>query len=85
MGRLWMNEFKKVIGKHIEGLVVVRHPESPQSQVFLIFDDESSYELFGSDIQGSGGIDCGGINAVRLSLKGRPGIDILLDTADLTK
>ena len=83
MGRLWVNHFGKIVGKRIEGLVVARHPESPQSQVFLVFDDGTSYELYGTDIQGGGGIDPGGIKAVRSSLKGRPGIDILLDTVDL--
>ncbi len=84
MGRLWVNHFKKVIGRRIEGLVVAQHPESPpRMQVFLVFDDGTSYELYGTDIQGGGGTDRGGIKAVRSNLKGRPGIDILLDTADL--
>ena len=43
---------------------------------------EQAMSYIGTDIQGGGGIDRGGINAVRSSLKGRPGIDILLDTAD---
>lgn len=86
MGRLWVNHFEKVVGKRIRGLVVTRHPESPpQSQVFLIFDDGTTHELYGTDIQGGGGIDHDGINAVRSSLKGRPGTDILLDTADLSR
>lgn len=84
MGRLWANSFKRVIGKRIHGLVVAAHPESPRRQVFLIFDDGSFYELFGDDISGCKGIDRGGLDEVRAYLRGRKGVDILLDTADLS-
>lgn len=84
-GRLWVNEFRKVIGKRISGLVVARHPESPKSQVFLIFDDGTSYELYGTDIYGAGGIDREGLKEIRLHLLRRQGIDILLDGGEQTK
>jgi hypothetical protein len=79
MGRLWVNDFSKVIGKRIQGLIVARHLESPERQVFLIFDDATHYELFGSDLQGCKGIDPGGFNEIRDHIHSRPGVEILLE------
>jgi hypothetical protein len=79
MGRLWVNAFQAVIGKRIQGLVVGQNSESPQCQVFLIFDDGTHYELYGSDLQGSKGIDRGGLEEVRAHLRARKGTELLLD------
>lgn len=45
--------------------MVARHLEPPERQVFLVFDDATHYELFGSDLRGCKGIDPGGLNEVR--------------------
>lgn len=81
MGRLWVNAFQTVIGKRIKGLVVAQNPESPQCQVFLIFDDGTHYELFGSDLRGCKGVDRGGFDEVREHPRARAGTEILLESS----
>jgi len=46
----------KILGKKIRAVVAKRHPRSPKSQVFLVFDDGSSFEIYSSD----GGISFAG-------------------------
>ena len=58
-----------IIGKQICGVMVKARPEGqyPRMQVFLMFDDESYYELYGHDceIQGTSGVSMGGVDSVR--------------------
>ena len=55
------DEIKLIVGKKIGAVVVSQDCCSggPKSQVFLVFDDATTYELYG-DVQGSGGLDRGG-------------------------
>jgi hypothetical protein len=80
MEPLWVEAFQSVIGKRIYGLVVAQNPESPKCQTFLIFDDGTHYELYGSDFQGCKGIDRGGFDEVREHLRARAGTEILLES-----
>jgi hypothetical protein len=82
---LWEDEIRKLVGKRIDGIVVAKHDRTPKNQVFLIFNDGTYYELYGDEINGCKSIDQGGSKEVRSYLKGRPGIDILLDTHDLAE
>lgn len=61
-----MNEMiKKIVGKRIHG-VVVKEGHGPASQVFLVFDDDTHYELYAeTEIHGIKGIDTGGMDTVR--------------------
>lgn len=58
---------KDIVGKRIKGVVVKYGKESPTSQVFLIFTDDTHYELWtpSDEIFGCGGIDKGGLEVVR--------------------
>ena len=54
------DEIKLIIGKKIGAVVISeRNHNGPRSQVFLVFDDATTYELYG-DVRGSGGLDRGG-------------------------
>lgn len=49
-----------IIGKKIQGILVSEHPKiSPRQQIFLVFDDGTSYELYGT-LNTSSGLDSGG-------------------------
>jgi hypothetical protein len=54
------DEIKLIIGKRIGAVVISEGiPQGPSTQVFLVFDDATYYELYG-DVRGTGGIDRGG-------------------------
>ncbi len=60
------NAIRDIVGKTITGVVVKASDRAPRSQVFLVFSDGTYYELYSvSDIKGAGGIDTGGLEAVR--------------------
>ena len=60
---------KTIIGKRIKGVVTKKRPNSPYYQLFLIFSDDTFFEFYtittDGDISCAGGIDKGGIDAVR--------------------
>ncbi len=58
---------KDIIGKTIKGVVVKKSDtRNPRSQVFLVFTDDTYYELYAeSTIIGAGGLDPGGMEKVR--------------------
>ena len=56
----------QLLGKRICGAVVKEGDRMPRMQVFLIFDDDTYYELYtDSAIYGTAGVDTGGIDEVR--------------------
>ena len=59
-----------IIGKTIKHIVVKEGDRQPRSQVFLVFTDGSYYEFYSAtaEIVGAGGLDVGGIEAVRAYL-----------------
>lgn len=59
--------FKKIIGKTITGVVVKESNFNPRSQVFLIFSDKTSYELWSDAyrIEGNSEIQNYGVEGVR--------------------
>ena len=79
MGQLWVDGFRNILGKRVAGLVVTQCGVSPERQLFLIFDDNTHYELFGSDVRGCKGVDPGGFDEVRTHVHSRPGVEILLE------
>jgi hypothetical protein len=71
---------REILGKTISGVVVKRHPDGyPSSQVFLLFDDDTHYELYTSKekIKGIGGVDPGGKDKV-LAYR-REGIEVVFE------
>ena len=62
-------EIKKIIGKTIKGVAVGEGSRGTQSQIFLIFTDNTFYEIFSENhISVTSGLKKGGINAVLKSL-----------------
>ena len=56
----------QLLGKRICGAVVKEGDRMPRMQVFLIFDDDTYYELYtDSTIYGAGGVDRGDLAHVR--------------------
>ena len=64
MGSQWKDAFQHVVGKRIQGVVVAERDSAPQTQVFLIFEDGTYYELYGQ-ISGRNDIDIGPAERVR--------------------
>ena len=57
----------EIVGKRIKGLVAKKQGESPRTQVFLLFDDNTYIELYGTvtgEIQWHRGCDQGGLKEV---------------------
>ncbi len=62
-------EIKKIIGKTIKGVAVGEGQRGSQSQIFIIFTDNTFYEIYSENqISVASGLKQGGINAVLKSL-----------------
>ena len=61
-----------IIGKTVKHVVVKEGATPPQSQVFLVFTDDTYYEFYATygTISGAGAIDTGGVEAVRRYMGG---------------
>jgi hypothetical protein len=82
MSHIWLDAFKGVVGKRIQGVLVAGHPRPPRNQVFLVFNDETYYELFGDAISSIKGTDSGGMDqAQSYAQKWKEG-EITLDIAE---
>ena len=59
--------FGSIVGKRIKGVVVKEADSPPTCQVFLVFSDDTHYELYtpSGDIRGTGGVDEGGFEHVK--------------------
>ncbi len=57
------SEIQLIVGKTIGAVVITESNQRdwPKSQVFLVFDDATVYELYGR-IEGGGALDGGGTN-----------------------
>lgn len=56
--------FHQLSGKTIKSVIVSENKFPPRSQVFLIFDDNTYYEIYGDIISGAGRVDTGGEQTV---------------------
>lgn len=72
-----------IVGKTISGVIIKRGDTrrgSPSHQLFLIFDDDTSYEFWVSgeysELKGAAGLDKGGVEAVRNYM---PGMKIIFE------
>jgi hypothetical protein len=76
------SQIREILGKKINGVVVKEGEKAPQTQVFLLFSDGTYYEFYGI-INGTGGVDRGGIKEVRqyMASKNR---SIVLEVLDET-
>jgi hypothetical protein len=54
----------ELIGKTITQVVVVENHSNPTQQLFLIFSDKTSMELYGDWIKCAGALDSGGLPSV---------------------
>lgn len=57
--------FEKILGKTISGVCVRRNKSNPIGQVFLVFNDDTYFELYSYEyIKGAGGVDKGDMDKV---------------------
>ena len=57
--------FEKIIGKTISGVYTRDNENDPQGQMFLLFDDDTYFEIYGyGSMKGAGGIDKGDLDKV---------------------
>jgi hypothetical protein len=75
------DEFQGLVGKTIAGVVMGVGHESPRKQIFLVFDDDTYYELYGDTLKGAGGLDKGGL-AKAVKDAGWPGRRVTVFTAE---
>ena len=52
-------EIQLIVGKTIGAVVIAKDNDLGQTQVFLVFDDATTYELYGR-MESSGALDVGG-------------------------
>ena len=58
--------FEQLLGKTISAVYCRENESTPNGQVFLIFDDDTHFELYSPTVlHGAGGIDSGGLEKVR--------------------
>jgi hypothetical protein len=60
-------EISEIVGKRITGLVAKKQGTAPRTQVFLMFDDGTYIELYGTstgEIQWYRGCDTGGLQEI---------------------
>jgi hypothetical protein len=49
---------RRILGKTITGVIVCEENQAgPRQQIFLLFDDDTAYEIYGNDVHGAGGLD----------------------------
>lgn len=56
-----------ILGKTIKAVIVKERQSAPRAQLFIVFSDDTYYEFYcaGNWISATGGVDRGGIEAVR--------------------
>lgn len=72
---------RQVVGKTISGVLVADVANSSRRQVFLVFDDDTHFELWGHEIDGTGGVDPGGMDKVRSYAEKSRAAVVLMETA----
>ena len=55
---------KEIVGKTIAAVVVASNNRKPYYQIFLVFDDETSFEIFGDAMTCASGLNPWGIDRV---------------------
>ena len=68
---------KETIGKTIAGVVIAQNKQrAPHQQIFLVFDDETSYEIYGESFSCASGIYPRGMSGVIRYIKLAPGAEL---------
>jgi hypothetical protein len=60
-----MESLEVIIGKRIKGVVVKEGSQPPKKQIFLLFSDDTYYEIYGNFCKGASGLDRGGLESIR--------------------
>lgn len=63
--------FEKLLGKTIKGVIIKQDNGSPQNQIFILFTDDTYFEIYGDDMRGARGLDVGGEEAIRAYMPDR--------------
>ncbi len=57
--------FDKIIGKTISSVYCRDNDKDPEGQIFLLFDDDTYYEIYAhGSLKGAGGVDKGSIENI---------------------
>ena len=67
---------RQIVGKTIAAVVIANNGRRPYHQIFLVFDDETSYEIYGDSFTCAGGLDKMGIERVLRYAKLAMGADV---------
>jgi hypothetical protein len=62
---------EQIVGRAITAVVVSHNNNAPSRQVFLVFSDGTSFELWGNDLHCAGGLDRQGMPEVIAHLERR--------------
>jgi hypothetical protein len=60
---LYASDLQVILGKTIQAVVFRSGDHNPKEQIFLVFDDGTAYEFYGSEINSASGLDSGGKEA----------------------
>ena len=64
------NGLQALIGKQIAGIITVQGRKTgPHDQVLLVFDDDTYFEIFGSELEWLEGVHPGGHDAVMKTVR----------------
>ena len=70
--------FRSMLGRTVEHVLIAK-PESliERTQVYLVFSDGTSCELWGNGLRWAGGLDSGGVHAALQYLASRPNVEVV--------
>jgi hypothetical protein len=72
--RVMRGAWDQLLGKTIKAVITADNPGDPRMQVFFVFSDGTSFEMFGEDVQGASWVVSGGFDAAVQYAKGFGGI-----------
>lgn len=60
---------RQIIGKTVTSIVVAESDSTPRNQLFLVFDDGTSFEFWGEHCQCASGLDGDGVKEILAYIK----------------
>lgn len=63
--------FDKIVGKQIKGVVIKEAYPSPDAQIFILFADNTYFEIYGGEMHGAKDVYKGGLEEVKSYMAGK--------------
>jgi len=63
--------FDKIVGKRIKGVVIKEAYPSPDAQIFILFADNTYFEIYGGEMHGAKDVYKGGLDEVKSYMAGK--------------